>query len=107
MPGPEQAPITPDEARVQSADDFEVYKENYKIRVNNENVLDQMGLISHPAYERSVKSEKVQLWDAHQAYQGNKEAYQQAALEDAARAGVETSFGNQHYPAQTPEQPKV
>ena len=89
----EQVPITPHEASRNSRDAVRDYKENYQKRVINERKVSVMSLISHPVLEQSIKNEKAQLWDAREDYQANKEAYEQAALEDAARAGVETSFG--------------
>jgi benzoyl-CoA reductase/2-hydroxyglutaryl-CoA dehydratase subunit BcrC/BadD/HgdB len=56
--------------------------------------------------DNSDTSRKAALWDAHEDLSQNREAYEQAAIEDANAAGHDVQFGGQNYPAQPAEQPK-
>ena len=50
---------------------------------------------------------KAALTDAREHLQQNREAYEQAAIEDANVAGhTVVDYGGQDYPAQVPEKPK-
>jgi hypothetical protein len=66
-----------------------------------ENYVGRHGLAQN--YDGAASAYKL---SAERHLYQNKEAYEQAAIEDANAAGHDVNFGGEHYPAQQPEEPK-
>lgn len=83
-------------AHTEAAQDLEKWSENFKEHVNEHGEV----------VDRKEMARKATLTDSREHLQQNREAYEQAAIEDANAAGHDVNFGGEQYPAQAPDQPK-